>query len=74
MIKLCLFHIIDHYLFNTSGLHRSKRTKKIKATENPPLPLLQAYKSTPVKLTVSRALDIKQSEGIPNKMVHSVIK
>lgn len=29
MIKLHLFHIIDHYLFNTSetALHKSKSTK-----------------------------------------------
>lgn len=66
MIKLSLFYIIDHYLFNTSGLHESKHTKN-KATETPPLPLLQAYKSISVKRTVSRNLQIKQSEGIPKK-------
>lgn len=44
-----------------------KQTHQNKATETPPLPLLQAYKSISVKLRVSGDLQIKQSEGIPNK-------
>lgn len=38
-----------------------------KAKETPPLPLLQAHLSIAVKLTVSRGLQIKQRERIPNK-------
>lgn len=44
-----------------------EQTRQNEATEIPPLPLLQAHKSISVKLTVSGDLQIKQSEGFPNK-------
>lgn len=44
-----------------------KQKHQNKATETPPLPLLRADKSISVNLTVSRDLQIKQSEGITNK-------